>query len=211
MGYNSKDNSKYREIRDALDAMRYFEYKIYKEDSNGGVREREAGYFLTRLVDEPRAYIVDVSPAAVGCVTSLGKGRLQGGEFDRGYYQWTPIIIYASRHFSRAGYLLAQLLVSETGNAALKAPGLKVIAYSLNTLYTKLQITLGRPRQCYKALVNAVEEVMNCRLLYSVDPALPDLMKLRRKQLQNRTIKFSVCNDLKDVITEMAARLGVNL
>jgi len=209
MGYHSKDTSKYREIRDALDAMRYFEYKIYKEDSNGGVREREAGYFLTRLVDEPRAYIVDVNTAAVGCVTSLGKGRLQGGEFDRGYYQWTPIIIYASRHFSRAGYLLAQLLVSETGNVALKAPGLKVIAYNLGTLYAKLQIAFGRPRQCYRALVEAIKETINCGLLYSVDPSLPDLIKLRRKQLQNRTIKFSVCKDLKDVITEMTSRLEV--
>ena len=205
MGYRNKDTSKYREIRDALDAMRYFEYKIYKEGSNGG----EVGYFLTRLVDEPRAYIVDINPMSVGCVASLGKGRLHGEEFKRGYYQWTPIIIYASRHFGRAGYLLAQLLISETGNAALKAPGLKVIAYSLNTLYTKLQIAFGRPRQCYKALVDAVEEVMNCRLLYSVDPSLPDLRKLRRKQLQNKIIKFTVHEDLKKTITEMASRLEV--
>lgn len=208
LGYGKNRISKYQEIRDALDVMRYFEYKIYDTDVNGDIKEREAGYFLTRIIEQGRAYLVDINHAAVGCVVNLGKSRLSDGALDRGYFKWSPILIYASRNFSQAGYLLALMLVSETGNRAIKAQGFKVVTFKLDTLYGRLQIGYSQPSKRYKAFLDAVKDVTSHGILCRIEPTLKVLLRTRPKNLRDISIRFFMHNNIEDTIADIYARIS---
>ncbi|HOD41741.1 MAG: hypothetical protein BWY32_01875 [bacterium ADurb.Bin243] len=206
LGYHSGSTEIYRDIDEAIDALYFLEFVIYhykaggESNHNRQIKE-ELGRFITEKSQDNKKYILNISAKFIGCIVNTGK---KGPDlFVEGYFSWTPIILNALRHSSTADYLLAQLLISSKGNAALKVPGMKVIAHKTETLINILKIEYNQTSKAIGQLIQSISNLVNSGIIARVDPDLKRLSQIQPRKLKGQTIKIYVKRNLKDVISDM--------
>jgi hypothetical protein len=204
LGFQTKDRFVYAVLGDAIDSLRFIGYVMYQpEDKN----IQEIGRFINSTVEYRNRYIVNVNLNFIGCVTNFGKKGAGKTDFQRGYFSWSPIVLWAARNYNTCGYLLAQLLVSDSGNHHFNDSEYRVIAYKPEVFFQKLQIHNQQFRKKFKSLLDAIRNLANDGIILHTEPHIRVLESSRPQKFEAQTIKLYVRRDRKMMFAELIKKI----
>ena len=185
LGYTVEEHGIYRDIWNALDSLRWLEYKFFrfsldKRKKTNKPSSEAVGWFVYNIVNNASTYTLSVNPVFVGCVHSLFAGKLPEEDlkntFERGYYKWPSSILPLTKDYSTPAYLLTQFLIREVGNKKLAEPGFKVVSFTIDRFIKEAKISFSQFSKAMSAMVKAFQEV---EIINRTDPSLEDLSKIK--------------------------------
>lgn len=201
LGYELYSTEIYRDIEEAIDSLYYLEFVEHSSPGNTRYCRETLGRFITEKVDDGKQYIVNVSERFIGCIVFTG--TFDKSNFKRGYFSWAPIINFATRCYSDAGYLLAVKLISDEGNMAVKATNHKVIIFKVETLLAMLHIKCQQFSKSVMQLKRAIVELYKGRIILKTEPCLEKLRHTKAANLKGQSIKFYLKKDVEEIIRDI--------
>jgi hypothetical protein len=199
LGGTSNDKSLYSSVSDAMFSLCHLTYVRFQYRNNTNLpKSKGLGMFIYNVLEDARSYTVDINPMFLGCVLDLFGDVHPENErkdlFSRGYLEYPIGLLPSMRKYSSAAYLLANFLISDSGNAKLASEGLKTVSYTLERYMNEAGITEQRPDRAQKLLIAALEEIT---FVTSVEPSLEVLKTKPTKWFRGRQIRISIPIELE--------------
>ena len=203
LGYSSVEKQIYQEISDVLFSLRWLNYNIYQFKNKGTKIDKSAtGNFIYHLEDDGKNYKISINKYFIGCIEHLlvnDENRTDEEKkelFSRGYYDYPTSFLPSSKNYSTAGYLLGDFLIMDSGNAKLRKPGLKVVAYKVSRFIQACKIEHSRDSKKAKLFLEALKEL---KIIESISPRLEDLLLMKPSQLLEATVHIAIKNTAKGI------------
>lgn len=199
LGGTSSDKSLYSSVSDAMFSLCHLSYARFQYRNNTNLpKSKGLGVFIYNVLEDAKSYTVDINDMFLGCVLDvLGDVHPENERkdlFARGYFDYPIGLLPSMRKYSSAAYLLANFLISDSGNAKLASEGVKTVSYTLERYMSEAGITEQRADRAKKLLAEALEEIS---FIVSVEPSLEVLKSKPVKWFRGRQIRISIPIELE--------------